>query len=154
MIKSKVIKTGLLITAITVIAMTSFFISRQENVSEDVSASQETLVIETNDNLQSTEENESTTAVNILSGMDSEVPAEEQKYIDEVLSKITKDSSKEDVIELLGTPSRDSGLKVNWWVTINGQESRVGVYFSLSGNANRINLDGGPGRFYYRTDLD
>lgn len=154
MIKSRILYPGLLITAITVIAMTSFLISRQDNESEDVNTTQDTLINSNNENLKSTEDNVSTTAANILSGMDSEVPAEEQKYIDEVLSKITKDSSKDDVIELLGPPSRDSGSKVNWWITINGKESRVGVYFSLSGNATRINLDGGPGRFYYRTDLD
>lgn len=86
--------------------------------------------------------------------MDDTVPPVEQEYIDSVLSLITKDSSKEDVINLLGKPDRDLGLKVNWWVTIGDKNSRIGVYFSSSsGKATRINLDGGPGRFYYSKEL-
>ncbi len=88
-------------------------------------------------------------------GMNKEIPLEEKAYIDNVLSKITVDSTKTDVISLLGEPSRDLGLKVNWWITINGNKNRIGVYFSgTDGKATRINFDGGVGRFYYCKDLD
>jgi hypothetical protein len=88
-------------------------------------------------------------------GMDKEIPPAERQYINEVLNKITADSSKEDIITLLGDPTRDLGLKVNWMVTINGNEDRIVVYFSgTTGKATGISFDVGTGRFYYRKDLD
>ena len=93
------------------------------------------------------------TAEGVLVGMNDEVPPEEQKYIDSVLSRISTETTREDVISLLGTPYRDLGGKVNWWIEIDGQKSRVGVYFSHEGKATEIVLDGGTGRYYYRKDL-
>ena len=90
----------------------------------------------------------------ISSGMDKPMPEAENKYLNDVLSEINSNSSREEVIKLLGEPSRDMDLKVNWWVTLNGQKSRVGVYFSASDKkATEISFDGGMGRFYYRKDL-
>lgn len=87
-------------------------------------------------------------------GMNEEIPPSEKDYINTVLVKITADSNKEDVIRLLGEPDRDLGLKVNWWVNINGNNNRIGVYFSsTTGKATGINFDGGRGRFYYTKDL-
>ena len=89
-----------------------------------------------------------------IKGMNEEIPVEEQEYINEVLKQITTDSTKDDVIKLLGEPSRDLGLKVNWEVNINGNISRVGVYFDIkTEKVESIVLDGGKGRFYYREDL-
>jgi hypothetical protein len=83
-----------------------------------------------------------------------DIPAEEQLYIDTVLSQITSETTKEEAIELLGKPSRDLVLKVNWWVSIDGRNSRIGVYFSsATGKAEDVILDGGWGRFYYRKAL-
>ena len=87
-------------------------------------------------------------------GMDDTIPAEEQNYIDTVLSQITAETTKNDAIALLGQPDRDLVSKVNWWVNIAGQNSRVGIYFSSSGTANEVVLDGGTGRFYYRKSLE
>ncbi|MDF2545778.1 MAG: hypothetical protein K0R93_676 [Anaerosolibacter sp.] len=88
-------------------------------------------------------------------GMSEEMPAEEKVFLDEVLSQITQHSTRTDVTNILGEPSRDMGLKVNWIVTIEGNEDRIGVYFSpTTGKATRINFDGGPGRFYYRRDFE
>lgn len=87
-------------------------------------------------------------------GMDKEMPPAETEYLKNVLSKITANSTKDDVINILGQPSRDLGLKVNWVVTIHGKKSRIGVYFSVTtGRATTINFDGGTGRFYFRKDL-
>lgn len=87
-------------------------------------------------------------------GMNKEIPLEEKVYLDNVLSKITADSTKTDVVSLLGNPSRDLELKVNWEVTINDNNNRIEVYFSgITGKATRIDFDGGIGRFYYRKDL-
>lgn len=83
------------------------------------------------------------------------IPAEEQYYIDTILSQITTESTKEEAIVLLGKPDRDHVYKVNWWVSIEGRKSRVGIYFSPStGKANEIVLDGGMGKFYYRKKLE
>ena len=91
----------------------------------------------------------------ITSGMDDEIPAEEQEYIDSILSQITSETTKEEAISLLGEPDRDLELKVNWWVNIASRDSRVGIYFSASTNkATEIVLDGGVGRFYYREKLE
>ncbi|WP_326513814.1 hypothetical protein [Clostridium intestinale] len=91
----------------------------------------------------------------LYKGMDKEIPPKEQEYIYEVLDKINADSSKEDVIKLLGEPDRNLGLKVNWWVTVDGNKDRVGVYFSeTTGKATAVNFDGGSGRFYYRKNFD
>ena len=87
--------------------------------------------------------------------MNEEIPLEEKVYLDNVLSKITPDSSKTDVIKLLGYPSRDNELKVNWEVIINGNRNRIGMFFSSkTGKATRIDFDGGIGRFYYRKNLE
>lgn len=95
-------------------------------------------------------------AFSLLSrGMSKKIPPAEQQYINKVLDKINAESSKENVIALLGDPDRDLGLKVNWWVTIDRNKDRIGVYFSsTTGKATRVNLDGGTGRFYYRKDLN
>ncbi|MDP2652750.1 MAG: hypothetical protein Q8Q08_01840 [Candidatus Omnitrophota bacterium] len=87
----------------------------------------------------------------------SQMSAEELAYCDNVLSKITAVSTEAEVIALLGTPSRDikvpgAGSKKNWWVTLGGKQSRVGVYFSGEGMATEVVLDGN-GRFYYRYKL-
>lgn len=74
----------------------------------------------------------------------------EREFCTNVLWQIRDDWSKDRVVHLLGTPSRDLGLKVNWWVTLDGKPIRVGVYFTLSGLAEQVVLDGGPDRFYYR----
>jgi len=90
----------------------------------------------------------------ILSGMNDKVPEAEQEYIDKVLSKITKNSTKEEVLKLLGEPSRDLGWKLNWWVKIDNKDSRVGVFFtSKDGAIEKVVLDGGMGRFYYCKEL-
>jgi hypothetical protein len=90
----------------------------------------------------------------VINGGSDEIPPEEQWYIDTVLSQITSETTKEEVIELLGKPSRDLALKLNWWVSIANRKSRVGVYFSsTTGKAQEIVLDGGGGRFYYRKTL-
>jgi len=87
--------------------------------------------------------------------IDETIPAEEQHYIDTILSQITTESSKDEAIELLGKPDRDLIAKVNWWVSIDGRDSRVGIYFSPStGKANEIVLDGGIGSFYFRKSLE
>ena len=99
-------------------------------------------------------EEQSSSGFGILSGMNDKVPEAEQEYIDKVLSKITKTSTKEEVIKLLGEPSRDLGWKLNWWVKIDNKDSRVGVFFTSEGNAiEKIVLDGGIGRFYYCKEL-
>lgn len=88
-------------------------------------------------------------------GMNSSIPNEEQEFIDTVLVQINFESTLAEIIELLGEPSRNLGLKVNWVVTINEKESRIGVYFSSkTGTATTVNFDGGVGRFYYRKDLE
>ena len=89
-----------------------------------------------------------------FTGMNDTIPTDEQGYIDTVLSQITTETTIEGAVDLLGTPDRNLGLKVNWLVTIAERNSRVGVYFSVSGKANDIVLDGGPGRFYYRKSLE
>lgn len=87
-------------------------------------------------------------------GMKDKIPTEEQGYIDTVLVQITSESTKEEVFELLGKPSRNIGLKINWNVIINEKKSRIGVYFSPEEEkATKVVLDGGVGRFYYRKDL-
>ncbi len=96
-----------------------------------------------------------TTIAGFKNGTTDTIPTAEQQYIDTVLSQITAESSKEDVIILLGKPDRDLVAKVNWWVNIEGANSRVGVYFSItSGKATEIVLDGGVGRFYYQEKLE
>lgn len=86
--------------------------------------------------------------------MNGQIPTEEQEYIDTVLIQITSESTLEEVIEILGEPYKNIGLKVNWIVTINERKSRIGVYFSSeTGKATTINLDGGVGKFYYRKDV-
>jgi len=75
---------------------------------------------------------------------------EEREFCKKVLWQIKPESSVKDVITLLGKPSRDLKLKKNWWMKLNGKKDRVGVYFTLSGFAEEVVLDGGPGRFYYR----
>ncbi|HYE80804.1 MAG TPA: hypothetical protein VEG39_01420 [Clostridia bacterium] len=88
-------------------------------------------------------------------GMSKEMPEAEKEYLDSVLSKITSESTRQDVIALLGEPDRDLGMKVNWMVLIDGNESRIGVYFdATTGKATRVNFDGGTGRFYYRRELN
>lgn len=88
-------------------------------------------------------------------GMSNEMPEAEKAYLDNVLNKVTPESTKQDVIDLLGDPDRDLGFKVNWRVLINGNESRIGVYFDgTSGKATQMNFDGGTGRFYFRKDLN
>jgi len=90
----------------------------------------------------------------VILGMDDNVPEAEQEYIDKILSKITKNSTKEEVITLLGEPSRDLGWKLNWWVKINDKNSRVGVFFTSEGGVlEKVVLDGGMGRFYYCKEL-
>ena len=85
---------------------------------------------------------------------DEVIPTAEQHYIDTVLSQITTRSTKADTIALLGKPHRDLVAKVNWWVTIDGRDSRVGIYFDpTTGMADEIVLDGGMDRFYYRQTL-
>lgn len=88
-------------------------------------------------------------------GMNEKVPVSEQAYIDTVLSQITTQSQMTDVVHLLGEPSKNMGLKTNWWVEIKGKQSRVTVYFSeTTGCATEIILSGGPGRFYYRKAIE
>ncbi|MDR1193846.1 MAG: hypothetical protein LBK98_06765 [Peptococcaceae bacterium] len=83
-----------------------------------------------------------------------DIPAEEQIYIDTVLARVTAETTKEEAIELLGKPSRDLVLKVNWWVVIANRNSRVGIYFSgTTGKAEEVVLDGGWGKFYYTKTL-
>lgn len=78
-----------------------------------------------------------------------EMEPEERKYCLETLSRIHAESSFDDVVEILGKPDRNIlNSKLNWWVKLGDRKSRVGVFFG-SGKANRIVLDGGPGRFYY-----
>ncbi len=74
---------------------------------------------------------------------------EEQEYCLRVLWQIKPDWTKAQVTQLLGSPSRDMGLKTNWWVILGNKKDRVGVYFTTSGLASEVVLDGGPGRFYY-----
>lgn len=82
------------------------------------------------------------------------IPTEEQQYIDSTLSKIKKGQTREEVISILGKPDRDKLNKLNWWVEINGQKSRAGVYFSpFDDAAVEVLLDGGPCNFYYRNKL-
>lgn len=77
----------------------------------------------------------------------------ERTFCKTVLSKITSTSSEKEVIALLGKPSRDLILKKNWWVQLGNRKDRIGVYFSTSGYAKEVVLDGGIGRFYYRYKL-
>lgn len=87
-------------------------------------------------------------------GMNDEIPVDEQEYIDDLLGRISVNSSKTDVIEILGNPTKDLGLKINWKIDINGEVTRVVVYFNVvTGNAKSIAFDGGPGRYYYGKDL-
>lgn len=89
-----------------------------------------------------------------LNGFNPYIPPEERQYIDSVLSHVTAETTKAESIELLGTPSRDLLVRVNWWVSIAGRKSRIGISFSGdTGLAEEIVLDGGPGRFYYTKDL-
>jgi hypothetical protein len=74
---------------------------------------------------------------------------EEREFCLHTLSQITSRSTRSDVIGLLGQPSRDLGLKVNWWVTLGQRRARVGVYFTPAGVVDEVVLDGGPGRYYY-----
>ena len=89
-----------------------------------------------------------------IADIDYDISAEEQIYIDTVLAQITAETTREEAIALLGPPDRDLFLKVNWWVSVYGRSSRVGVYFSTAGKANEVVLDGGAGRFYYRKSLE
>ncbi len=74
----------------------------------------------------------------------------ESDYCRQILWQIKPGWSHSQVQQLLGAPTRDMGMKQNWWVTIGNRKDRVGVYFDGSGGATDIVLDGGPGRFYYR----
>ncbi|GKX29218.1 hypothetical protein SH1V18_16980 [Vallitalea longa] len=87
-----------------------------------------------------------------IRGMNSKIPLEEQSYIDTVLLQIDADTTRDDVMDILGKPSKSLGNKVDWNVIINGKRITISVYFS-HGNATRINFDGGVGRFYYDQDL-
>lgn len=78
----------------------------------------------------------------------------EREFCLTVLSQITSSSTKSEVLQLLGSPSRDLGLKTNWWIRLGDRRDRIGVYFDTSKNATGVVLDGGPGRFYYTRDLD
>lgn len=89
----------------------------------------------------------------IISGMNDPVPDKEQEYIDNILSQITKDTTKNELIELLGEPSRDLGFKINWWIEIEEKKSRVGVFIK-NNQIKQVVLDGGPGRFYYSKDIE
>jgi hypothetical protein len=87
-------------------------------------------------------------------GLITEVPPAEQMYIDSVLSQITSQTTKAEAIELLGEPDRDLFFKVNWWVSIEDERSRIGIIFSpKTGFAAEIILDGGVERFYYSKEL-
>jgi hypothetical protein len=80
----------------------------------------------------------------MINGENDDIPAEEQNYIDTVLSQITSETTKEEAIGLFGKPSRDLVLKVNWWVSIDSRNSGVGIFFSeTNGKAEEIVLDGG-----------
>jgi hypothetical protein len=74
---------------------------------------------------------------------------EERQFCLQSLWQITTNSTRSDVIRMLGSPSRDLGLKVNWWVKLGQERSRVGVFFTAAGYADEVVLDGGSGRFYY-----
>jgi len=131
-----------------------------ENVSSKKNSTPEvSMKIETNSGENTKEdtnkkEEKKVSGLPVILGMDDSVPEAEQEYIDKVLSKITKNSTKEEVIKLLGEPSRDLGWKLNWWVKINDKNSRVGVFFTSEGGAvEKVVLDGGMGRFYYCKEL-
>ena len=77
------------------------------------------------------------------------LPAEREFCI-KTLWQIDSSSTERDVLAILGAPSRSLKFKKNWWVTLDGRQDRVGVYFNSSGFADEVVLDRGPGRFYYR----
>lgn len=77
----------------------------------------------------------------------------EREFCLTVLSQITASTTKDEVLQLLGNPSRDLGLKTNWWIRLGDRKDRIGVYFDTSKNATQVVLDGGPGRFYYSPNL-
>jgi len=76
----------------------------------------------------------------------------EKEYLLNKLSEIKKDMTREEVIEILGTPSRNLPQKVNWWVQSDQKKIRAGVYFG-DNKATDVVLDGGQGSFYYRQKL-
>lgn len=87
-------------------------------------------------------------------GMNTEIPPEEQQFINTILLHVNEDSSKDEVMDILGEPSKSIGDKVDWNVMINGKRTTISVYFAhKTGYATRINFDGGVGRFYFNKDL-
>ena len=66
----------------------------------------------------------------------------EKGYLLNELSEIKKDMTREEVIEILGTPSRNLLQKVNWWVQPDQKKIRAGVYF-WDNKATDVVLDGG-----------
>ena len=78
---------------------------------------------------------------------------EEREFCLQELWQITTNSTRSEVLQMLGSPSRDLGMKVNWWIKLGQNKSRVGVYFTTAGRADQVVLDGGPGRFYYCRDV-
>ena len=78
----------------------------------------------------------------------------ERRFCAEILNSITAESTKQDILTMLGKPSRSIlGKKLNWWVKIDEKKDRIGVYFSSSDKPTGVVLDGGWGRFYYRCNL-
>ncbi len=89
-----------------------------------------------------------------ISATDESIPPEEQAYISSLLSSITKDTTKADALEILPQPDSETDTKLSWAVDIDGRQSRVGISFSIStGKAYEFVLDGGVGKFYFRTEL-
>lgn len=86
-------------------------------------------------------------------GSNDEMSPEESQYRDELLKVITINSTKKELVNYLGEPVKDIGLKTTWSVCINEYKDRLTVYFSSDGKANELILDGGSGRFYYRKKL-
>jgi len=76
----------------------------------------------------------------------------EREYLINKLGKIRKGMSRDEVVKLLGPPSRDLPQKVNWWVHPDKKDIRAGVYF-WNNRATDVVLDGGTGSFYYRQKL-
>lgn len=78
---------------------------------------------------------------------------EETAFLESTLSQISTHSTKEEVFDLLGKPSRTVwGTKFIWDKQIGQYKQRV-IVFIKSDKAYELRFDGGHGRFYYVKDL-